>query len=201
MIGKVTEGSKPSRGSAARRRRRGADHHRRRRVDRDLQAADGRGRRAGGRRREQVRLAQAALLLPLVLERVRASGVDEIVVVAGRTRTRDRRSRRRLRRVGARAGRVASLRARRRSRRTSRPPSSSSPTGPTSPGAIDRVVAAWRETGAEIVAASYGGDRGHPVLLARAAWSRVPDEGARALEPAARPLRRPRASRRRRFGR
>ena len=61
---------------------------------------------------------------------------------------------------------------------------SSSPTAPTSsPKAIDRVVAAWRATGAEILAASYGGDRGHPVLLARAAWSRVPDEGARALEP------------------
>jgi nicotine blue oxidoreductase len=45
------------------------------------------------------------------------------------------------------------------------------------------VVAAWRKTGAEVVAASYGGDRGHPVLLARAAWSSVPDEGALALEP------------------
>jgi nicotine blue oxidoreductase len=51
------------------------------------------------------------------------------------------------------------------------------------PAAIDRVVAAWRKTGAVVVAASYGGDRGHPVLLARAAWSSVPDEGARALEP------------------
>ena len=38
------------------------------------------------------------------------------------------------------------------------------------PEAIDRVIAAWRETGAEVLAASYGGDRGHPVLLARAAW-------------------------------
>jgi nicotine blue oxidoreductase len=37
--------------------------------------------------------------------------------------------------------------------------------------------------GAEVVAASYGGERGHPVLLARAAWERVPDEGARALIP------------------
>ena len=52
-----------------------------------------------------------------------------------------------------------------------------------SPTAIDRVVATWRDTGAEVVAASYGGDRGHPVLLARSAWPAVPDEGARALDP------------------
>jgi nicotine blue oxidoreductase len=45
------------------------------------------------------------------------------------------------------------------------------------------VIAAWQETGAEILAASYGGDRGHPVLLARTAWNSVPNEGARALEP------------------
>jgi len=51
------------------------------------------------------------------------------------------------------------------------------------PAAVERVVEAWREGDADVVAASYGGDRGHPVLLARAAWERVPDEGARALEP------------------
>jgi nicotine blue oxidoreductase len=49
------------------------------------------------------------------------------------------------------------------------------------PAAIDRVVDVWRESGAEIVAATYGGDRGHPVLLARSVWERVPDEGARSL--------------------
>ena len=52
-----------------------------------------------------------------------------------------------------------------------------------SPAAIDRVIGAWRRSGAEVAAASYGGDRGHPVLLARSSWARVPDEGARALEP------------------
>jgi nicotine blue oxidoreductase len=51
------------------------------------------------------------------------------------------------------------------------------------PAAIDRVVSAWRERGGEVLAASYGRSRGHPVLLARSAWRRVPDEGARALEP------------------
>ena len=52
-----------------------------------------------------------------------------------------------------------------------------------SPEAVDRVVAAWRGGAGEVVAASYGGDRGHPVVLARSVWNRIPDEGARALEP------------------
>ncbi len=49
------------------------------------------------------------------------------------------------------------------------------------PRAIDRVVAAWRETGAERVAATYGGVRLHPLLLARSAWEGIPDEGAHGL--------------------
>jgi CTP:molybdopterin cytidylyltransferase MocA len=52
-----------------------------------------------------------------------------------------------------------------------------------SPAAIDRVVESWRDEGGDVVAASYAGVRGHPVLIARAAWDAVPDEGARALEP------------------
>jgi len=52
-----------------------------------------------------------------------------------------------------------------------------------SPAAIERVVDAWRAHGDDVLAASYGGERGHPVLLARAAWDSVPDEGARALAP------------------
>ena len=51
------------------------------------------------------------------------------------------------------------------------------------PEAIERVVAAWRAEGAPVVAASYGGVRGHPLLVARAAWNEVPDEGLRAVEP------------------
>lgn len=47
--------------------------------------------------------------------------------------------------------------------------------------AIDRVVADWRERGGDALAASYGGVRSHPVLLARTTWTRIPDEGARAL--------------------
>jgi nicotine blue oxidoreductase len=47
--------------------------------------------------------------------------------------------------------------------------------------AIDRVVSVWREQGADRVAATYGGVRLHPLLLARTAWKEVPDAGLRAL--------------------
>ncbi len=49
------------------------------------------------------------------------------------------------------------------------------------PRAVARVVESWRADGGDVVAASYGGVRLHPVLLARSAWPLVPDEGARAL--------------------
>jgi CTP:molybdopterin cytidylyltransferase MocA len=50
------------------------------------------------------------------------------------------------------------------------------------PRAVDRIVESWRNEGGDVVAAAYGGQRLHPVLLARAVWSRIPVEGARALE-------------------
>jgi nicotine blue oxidoreductase len=50
-----------------------------------------------------------------------------------------------------------------------------------SPEAIDRLIEVWRESAAEVVAATYGGQRLHPVLLARPVWERIPDEGAREL--------------------
>jgi CTP:molybdopterin cytidylyltransferase MocA len=49
-----------------------------------------------------------------------------------------------------------------------------------SPAAVERVVAAWREGAADVVAASYAGERGHPVVVGRAAWSAVEDEGLRS---------------------
>jgi CTP:molybdopterin cytidylyltransferase MocA len=49
------------------------------------------------------------------------------------------------------------------------------------PRAVDRVVADWRANGGDVVAATYDGVRLHPVLLARAAWTSVPDEGAKSL--------------------
>src|SRR5687768_10595106 len=49
------------------------------------------------------------------------------------------------------------------------------------PAAIDRLVAAWRSGGGDVLAATYGGERSHPVLLARSVWGEIPDEGARPL--------------------
>ena len=49
------------------------------------------------------------------------------------------------------------------------------------PRAVDRVVEDWHTSGGDVVAATYGGVRLHPVLLGRAAWASVPDEGARSL--------------------
>jgi nicotine blue oxidoreductase len=51
-----------------------------------------------------------------------------------------------------------------------------------SPDAVDRVIATWRGQRAEVVAATYGGIRLHPVLVARTAWDRVPDAGARSID-------------------
>ena len=123
------------------------------------------------------------LLLPLVLERVRASGVDAIVVVAGaHALETDARI---IECDDWERGPGASLRC---GLQALAPEIEAAVVvladGPRlAPAAIDRVVTAWRETGAKLLAASYGGVRGHPVLLARAAWGSVPDEGARALEP------------------
>jgi CTP:molybdopterin cytidylyltransferase MocA len=50
-----------------------------------------------------------------------------------------------------------------------------------SPHAVRRVITAWRAGAGSVVAASYAGERGHPVLIARAAWKDIPDEGMKAL--------------------
>ena len=47
------------------------------------------------------------------------------------------------------------------------------------PRAVARVLAHRRD--ADVVAGSYDGVRGHPVYLARGVWHRVPDEGMRSL--------------------
>ena len=54
--------------------------------------------------------------------------------------------------------------------------------GPTlDPRAIERVL--MHAGDAPVVAATYDGTRSHPVVLARSAWSDIPDEGGRALAP------------------
>jgi CTP:molybdopterin cytidylyltransferase MocA len=47
-----------------------------------------------------------------------------------------------------------------------------------SPQAVERVLDAWR-VGGGIVAASYNGGRGHPLVLGRDDWADIPDEGLR----------------------
>ena len=121
------------------------------------------------------------LLLPGVLERVRASSVDDVVVVLGAydvaTDARTVRCDEWERGIGA------SLRCGLRAL----PAQAEAAVailadGPRlAPEAVDRVIAAWRATAEEVVAATYDGVRLHPVLLARSAWDRVPDEGARDL--------------------
>jgi nicotine blue oxidoreductase len=49
------------------------------------------------------------------------------------------------------------------------------------PRAVDRVIEDWRANGGDAVAATYGGVRLHPALLARTIWNDVPDEGAKSL--------------------
>ena len=123
------------------------------------------------------------LMLPDVLRAVRASSVDDIVVVEGayeletdaRTVPCDEWQR----------GMGASLRC---GLEALAPDAEAAVVvladGPgLAPEAVDRVLAAWRAGGEDVIAASYGGVRGHPVLLARSAWADVPDEGARALDP------------------
>lgn len=44
--------------------------------------------------------------------------------------------------------------------------------------AVERVLAEWRRHGG-IVAASYAGARGHPLVLGRVDWSEIPDAGLR----------------------
>jgi nicotine blue oxidoreductase len=126
---------------------------------------------------------QALLLAPVLARVRRASVVEEIVVVVGAHDVET--NARTVRCADWERGPGASLRC-----GLSALPADAEAAvvvladGPgLAPEAIDRVVATWREGAGDVVAASYGGNRGHPVVLGRAVWSSVPDEGARALEP------------------
>ena len=46
------------------------------------------------------------------------------------------------------------------------------------PASVERVLEEWRRARG-VVAASYEGGRGHPLVLGRADWSDIPDEGLR----------------------
>ncbi len=120
------------------------------------------------------------LLLPLVLERVRASVLDEVIVVVGAHEVET--DARVVRCPEWRNGPGASLRC---GLRALRPETVAAVVvladGPgLDPAAIARVLDAW-DGEAEVVAASYDGQRSHPVLVPRALFDRIPDEGARVL--------------------
>ena len=137
--------------------------------------AAGEGSRFGGPKQR--------LLLPDVLEALRASSVDDLIVVAGAYALD----------VDATVvecpdwerGPGASLRC----GLNALPADAEAAVvvladGPDlRPEAVERVLDAWRTGGADIVAASYDGARGHPLVLGRAAWRNVPDEGLRARNP------------------
>ena len=121
------------------------------------------------------------ILLEPVLERVRASSVEDVVVVLGAHDVET--SARVVHCPEWERGRGASLRCGLRALGDDVEAAIVVlADGPNlSPAAIDRVLEVWRESGAEVVAATYGGDRGHPVVLSRAVWEQIPDQGARPL--------------------
>jgi CTP:molybdopterin cytidylyltransferase MocA len=116
------------------------------------------------------------LLLPAVLERVQ--GVDELVVVSGAYEL-DNAVRCEDWELGPGASLRCGLAALSDDVEAAVVVLADGPS--LAPAAIARVVAEWRSAGGSFVAASYGGVRGHPLLVAREAWDDVPDEGLRAL--------------------
>lgn len=124
------------------------------------------------------------LLLPAVLERLRASPIDEIVVVEG-AHTLDpcgsepQGPRCRIVHCAEWArGPGASLRC---GLEALGPEVEAAVVvladGPhLSPAAVTRVLEAWRADSG-IVAASYDGGRGHPLVVGRADWVGIPDGG------------------------
>jgi len=121
------------------------------------------------------------ILLEPVLERVRASSVDDVLVVLGAHEVET--SAQTVHCPEWERGRGASLRCGLKALGDDVEAAVVVlADGPNlSPAAIDRVLEVWQESRAEVVAATYEGDRGHPVVVARTIWERVPDEGARAL--------------------
>ena len=121
------------------------------------------------------------ILLEPVLDRVRASSVDDVVVVLGAHDVET--SARTVHCPDWERGRGASLRCGLRALGDDVEAAVVVlADGPNlAPAAIERVLEVRRESNAEIVAATYDGDRGHPVVLDRSVWERIPDEGARPL--------------------
>jgi len=123
------------------------------------------------------------LLLPAVLARLERTSVDDVVVVAG-AHELDPGAARLVECPDWEKGPGASLRCGHAALAEGVEAAVVClADGPNlAPEAVERVLAAWRSGAGEVVAASYGGDRGHPLVLGQSAWSSVPDEGMRSLE-------------------
>ncbi len=122
------------------------------------------------------------LLLPEVLERLTQSSVDEIVVVAGAHTLETPATV--VTCAGWKRGPGASLTAGLEELSAGAEAAVVVlADGPDlAPEAVDRVIASWRADGGTLVAASYGGVRGHPLLVAREGWESIPDAGLRDLD-------------------
>jgi CTP:molybdopterin cytidylyltransferase MocA len=125
------------------------------------------------------------LLLPHVLRRLEAAGLTEVVVVQG-AHPVEAPGARVVTAADWELGPGASLRAGLRAL-----PAETEAAlvvladGPElAPGAVRRVLETWRNGVAPVVAASYGGERGHPLMLARSAWDSLPNEGLRSMRVA-----------------
>jgi CTP:molybdopterin cytidylyltransferase MocA len=123
------------------------------------------------------------LFLPDVLAALRASSVDDLVVVAGAHELET--DARLVYCADWHQGPGVSLRCGLRELNAEAAVVVLADGPMLDPRAVDRVVEAWQSGAGDRLAATYDGvNRSHPVLLARAAWSEIPDEGARALDVA-----------------
>ncbi len=124
------------------------------------------------------------LLLPSVLDRLGEAPVDEVVVVQGAYELEPRGSEQESARTrfvqcdewarGPGASLRCGLSALDEPVETAVVVLADGPH--LSPASIARVLGVWHDHGG-IVAASYAGARGHPLVLGRVDWDDVPDEG------------------------
>jgi nicotine blue oxidoreductase len=122
------------------------------------------------------------LLLPRVLERLGQTPVDEIVVVEGAYPLETSAPTRLVHCANWELGPGASLRCGLAALSDEAEAAVVVlADGPNlAPASVERVLAEWRRVGG-IAAASYEGGRGHPLVLGRAEWEGVPDEGLRTF--------------------